>query len=238
MSTPCIVLAGGLGTRLRSVLPDTPKCLAPIDGVPFLRLQMLWLQRQGVSRFVLSLGHGSEQVREAAEQWRADFDIDCVTEDEPLGTGGAIRLSMTTLGLSEALAINGDTFAGGDLAGMQAPLRTEQGELIRMGAVHVDNRQRFGGLSISPEGRVTQFIEKGDPTGGPINAGLYRIHVDAFAAMQGEASFSFEDRVLRPLSSTGQVYAMGLSGPFIDIGVPEDYALMCRTYREFGLDAH
>lgn len=229
MSVPCIVLAGGLGTRLRSVLADLPKCLAPVNGRPFLEHQLELLAAQGIDRFVLSLGHGAKQVEEAAVRLHGAFDLQTVVEFQPLGTGGAIRFAMESAGLDEALVVNGDTWVGGDLSVMLTPL--EPGELLRMGIVDVPDRQRFGGVGIDEEGRVTHFLEKGQSGPGAINAGLYRVAKNAFAATE-RGSFSFETQTMVRLTAAGHVHACRVDGPFIDIGVPEDYALFCAQHGE------
>lgn len=230
MSLRCIVLAGGLGTRLRSVLPDLPKCLAPVNGRPFLERQLELLARQGIDRFVLSLGYGADQVQSAAAQWRGKFDVQTVVERELLGTGGAIRFAMESAGLDEALVINGDTWVGGDLSAMLEPLKPD--ERLRMAIVEVPDRGRFGGVAVDGEGRVERFIEKGQSGPGPINAGLYRVAKSAFGPGD-QGAFSFETQTMVRLTSAGQVRACRVGGPFIDIGVPEDYAAFCAQYGDF-----
>lgn len=231
MSAPCIVLAGGLGTRLRSVLPDLPKCLAPVHGRPFLEWQLHSLAQRGVDRFVLALGHGADHVMAALDPWRATLRIDCVVEPEALGTGGAIRHALLGTGLEEALVVNGDTFLGGDLAGMLAPLDGRHGELVRMAVVEVPDRHRFGGVAVT-ESCVTHFIEKGQMGPGLINAGLYRVSLKAFGDEQQHA-FSFETAVLPRLARAQQLWASAVAGPFIDIGIPEDYQLFCERHEHF-----
>ncbi len=224
-SSVCIVLAGGFGTRLRSVVAELPKALAPIDGQPFLRRQLESLAARGVDRFVLSLGHLAEQVQEAVAQWSLADRISCVVEPEPLGTGGAIAFAMQQSGLSEALVANGDTFLGGDL---QAMLELLNETAVRMSVVTVPDRARFGGVSVDVEGYVDRFLEKGAQGPGPINAGFYRVSA---AALQGQATvFSFETAVLPKLAAERRLRAALIDGDFIDIGVPEDYHRYCRDH--------
>jgi len=225
MSTTCIVLAGGLGTRLRSAVPDLPKCLAPIAGQPFLEWQLRSLADRGIDRFVLALGYGAEVVLDALKQpWGHALSIDTVIERESLGTGGAARFAMDESGLDEALIANGDTFLGGSMQAMLSPLDLADGERMRIATVQVPDRERFGGVALDAGKRVTAFLEKGQTGSGPINAGLYRIHRSAF---DGEApgAFSMETQVMPRLVAAGALQARELAGPFIDIGVPEDYRL-------------
>jgi D-glycero-alpha-D-manno-heptose 1-phosphate guanylyltransferase len=232
VSVSCIILAGGLGTRLRSVLPDQSKSLAPIDGKTFLERQVSSLERRGIDHFILSLGYQSDQVRNSLKAWASLFRIQCVTEPEPLGTGGAIRFAMTAAGLRETLVANGDTFLGGSLAPMLLPLDGIGDEYARMAIVAVSDRRRFGGVVLSPHGRVLDFTEKGQGGPGPINAGLYRISSDAFD-VSDTGAFSLEETVLPRLAKAGRLCAKPIEGPFIDIGIPEDYRLFCASHASF-----
>lgn len=226
---PCIVLAGGLGTRLRSVTGDLPKCLAPVQGQPFLWWLLQVLRQQGFGPVMLSLGHGADQVIAASAGW----DVRHVVESEALGTGGAIRMALQEAGWAQALVVNGDTLVGGSLRALLSPLGylpNGQPELLRMAAVAVEDRSRFGGLSISTDGRLTGFLEKGRSGPGAINAGIYRVHSDVFnrapVPPAGQA-FSFEAAVLPELCQQGVVGTVPIQGRFIDIGVPEDYRRLC-----------
>ena len=223
MSAPCIVLVGGLGTRLRSAVPDLPKCLAPIAGRPFLEWQLRSLSERGIDRFLLALGHGAESVLDALKQpWARALSINAVIERELLGTGGAARFAMDESGLHEALIANGDTFLGGSMQAMLSPLDLADGERMRIATVQVPDRARFGGVALDAGQRVTAFLEKGKTGAGPINAGLYRIHRSAFNG-EGSGAFSLEIQVMPRLVAAGALQARELTGPFIDIGVPEDY---------------
>jgi D-glycero-alpha-D-manno-heptose 1-phosphate guanylyltransferase len=233
MTASCIILAGGLGTRLRSAVPDLPKCLAPIDGRPFLEWQLRSLAQRGVTHFVLALGHGAEQVQEALGQlWAQQLAIDYVIEREALGTGGAALFAMNEAGLDEALVANGDTFLGGSLAAMLAPLDLEGGELMRIATVAVPDRARFGGVAVDGAGHVTAFLEKGQADAGPINAGLYRINRRALDG-HADRSFSMETLIMPHLVAHRAHVARELSGPFIDIGIPDDYRHFNAHYRDY-----
>lgn len=233
MNPSCIVLAGGLGTRLRSAVPDLPKCLAPIAGKPFLEWQLRSLADRGVAHFVLALGHGADQVMQAiAQPWASGLKIDAVIERELLGTGGAARFAMDEAGLDDALIANGDTFLGGPLDAMLAPLALADGESMRIATVQVPDRARFGGVAVDEARRVEAFLEKGQTGAGPINAGLYRIHRRAF---DGEAAgaFSMETSVMPRLVARGALQAREMAGPFIDIGIPEDYRLFDARVQDY-----
>lgn len=232
MSATCIVLAGGLGTRLQSVLNDKPKALAPVDGLSFIERQITSLANRGVGRFLISLGHGANQIIDSISKWENSYKISYVTETKPLGTGGAIKFAMSSFGLEEALVINGDTFLSGSLTKMLQPLEFSKNELVRCGLIDVPDRARYGGVDVSSKGLVTQFIEKGSRGGGLINAGIYRVGINAFAEFD-EPAFSFETRVLPSLINQCCISGAILGGKFVDIGVPEDYKLFCDQYQEF-----
>jgi D-glycero-alpha-D-manno-heptose 1-phosphate guanylyltransferase len=229
----CIILAGGLGTRLRSILPQLPKCLAPVLGRPFLEWQIRSLHAQGIKNFVLGLGYGSNLVEEALSQpWASDFSIKYVVEKAPLGTGGAASLVMNKLGLDEALVINGDTLVGGEFSSLLRPLDTSDSEFLRIGSVVVKDRSRFGGLVTDLNGRVIDLLEKTVSGPGLINAGFYRVHRKAFDG-ESTAAFSLENSTMRRLARSRCLTACELNGPFIDVGVPEDYKYFCDNVFEF-----
>jgi len=225
----CIVLAGGLGTRLRSVIADRPKCLAPIGSRPFLDLQVAQLLDQGVGRVVLSLGFMADQVVEAARLFRDAQRVSHVIEPEQLGTGGAVAFALDALGLEEALVANGDTFLDGDLSAMLAPLDRAAGEWFRMALVEVPDRSRFGGVASDAEGWATHFVPKGEARPGHINAGLYRLCRAALPAHRAGA-YSLESNVLPALVHDRRVRVAPVAGEFTDIGVPDDYRLFCARH--------
>lgn len=231
--TDCIILAGGLGTRLRGVLKDRPKCLAPVRGKSFLYWLILSLSQRGVNHFFLSLGYGADKVVEEISGWPSSFNVSWVTEEKPLGTGGAIKFCMEHFFLNEVLVVNGDTYTDCALDSFFKPLNLLGGELTRMGAVIVSDRTRFGGVEVDNNKRVISFIEKGEKTPGIINAGIYRVSIDAFAKELKE-TFSFEDSILRRLVDRRNLSVELLAGSFIDIGVPEDYQLFSNGYIPLG----
>lgn len=226
---PCVVLAGGLGTRLKAAVPDLPKCLAPVGSRPFLEIQLQALAQQGFDRFVLSLGHQADLVQAAVRRFRVDAAMDCIVEASPLGTGGAVAFAMREAGLAEAAVVNGDTFLEADLAAMLAPLDVAGGERLRMATIAVPDRARFGGVALEGP-TVTAFVEKGRSGPGLINAGLYRVHQRAFDGFAPGTAFSMETQVMPALLPHRALHAAALQGRFIDIGVPEDYHRFCREH--------
>lgn len=197
--------------------------MAPIANRPFLEWQLHSLADRGIDKFILALGHCSQMVIESIrEPWAARFEIDTVIERDLLGTGGAILYAMDEFKLKEALVVNGDTFIAGSLKEMLIPLDFESGELMRLATVNVSNRSRFGGVAIDEMNWVTEFLEKGQTGAGQINAGLYRIHRLAFSE-ENQSAFSLETQIMPRMASNKALQAREIDGPFIDIGVPDDY---------------
>jgi len=226
----CIVLAGGLGTRLRSVISDRPKCLAPVGKSAFLELQLEMLFMRGIQRFVLSLGHLAPMVQRAIVPLQSQLCIDTVTEPEPLGTGGAILYAMQQAGLDECLVTSGDTWLDTDLSSLIAPLDLAAGERLRMGCTVVADRSRYGSVAFEASGLVAGFLPNGAEGSGPINAGFYRLHRSTFDGWSVGDKFSLELDVLPGLVAAGAVHATPLDGTFIDIGVPDDYRRFGERY--------
>lgn len=225
----CVVLAGGLGTRLRSAVADRPKCLAPVGDRSFLDLLLARLFDAGIGHVVLSLGHQAAMVQAALSSQPQAQPITCVAEPSPLGTGGAIAHVLDSLGLDEVLVANGDTYLDGDLSAMLAPMDRHGDELFRMALVQVADRGRFGGVEVDARGHVVGFVEKGREGPGAINAGLYRLRREALPAA-GAGAYSLETDVLPGLVVRDAVTAAAIEGHFIDIGVPEDYFRFVRQH--------
>jgi D-glycero-alpha-D-manno-heptose 1-phosphate guanylyltransferase len=219
----CIILAGGFGSRLRSVIDGVPKCLAPINGVPFIEWQIKQMASQGITRFIVSLGVFADQVIDhLGKDWSAGYNIDWVNEVKPLGTGGAVRFSMATKGIQEAIVVNGDTYLNASIEGILEPLRVNIGELARIITVRVPDQGRYGGVKINSSNMVVGFLEKGGVGAGLISAGIYRINSNVFSGIE-EETFSLERRVFETLSKNRSMAALETFGDFIDIGTPEDY---------------
>jgi D-glycero-alpha-D-manno-heptose 1-phosphate guanylyltransferase len=230
----CVILAGGLGTRLAPVLTGLPKCLAPVGGRSFLALQIASLAERGVQRFVLALGHLAPLVEQAVEPLRATHDITCIVEPAALGTGGALWNAIRAGGVDECLATNGDTWLDAPLDGLLAPLDLARGERLRLGSAEVPDAGRYGGLVVESNARVSGFVEKGVQGPGVINAGLFRVHGSAFDGFEAGSAFSLERDVLPSLALAGSLTAVPLPGGFIDIGIPEDL----QRFRDLHAVAH
>lgn len=215
-----IVLAGGFGTRLRRVVADVPKPMAPIGGRPFLEILLTLLVRKGFYRVVLSLGYMAEKVRSHFGSRFLTLDLEYVIEEKPLGTGGGVRLALTRSVADHVFVFNGDTFVDLDVSRIERGWQANTRPLI-VGR-EVSDTARYGRL-LTMGGQAIGFAEKGMSGPGLINAGCYvlnRGQLDCFAA---GAAFSLENDFLAPAVSRGEFDVFVATGAFIDIGVPDDF---------------
>jgi len=217
-----IVLAGGLGTRLRGVVPDLPKPLAPVNGRPFLAIVLEQLRAQGFASAVLSVGYRHELIRQAFGDRFGGLAIAYAMEDRPLGTGGAIRLAARQCNEADVFVLNGDSYADLDFVDMQAR-HCEAGVPLTVCAVEVPDATRYGRVLVK-DSRITGFAEKGAAGPGLINAGIYLMRTNLLEARDLPQVFSFERDILEVRLGDLRPLAYATRGRFIDIGVPEDYA--------------
>jgi len=217
-----IVLAGGLGTRLRGVVPDLPKPLAPVNGRPFLAIVLEQLSAQGFASVVLSVGYRHELIRQAFGDRFGGLALVYAVEDRPLGTGGAIRLAARQCGDADVFVLNGDSYADLDFADMQAT-HCEARVSLTVCAVEVPDAARYGRVLVR-DSRITGFAEKGAAGPGLINAGIYLMRRNLLEVPDLPEVFSFERDVLEARLGELRPLAYPARGRFIDIGVPEDYA--------------
>lgn len=216
-----IILAGGFGTRLREVVADLPKPLAPVAGRPFVAWLLDRLATQGMRRCILATGYMADVIeREIGAQWLG-MDIVHSVETTPLGTGGAIRQAANLLQGECAHVLNGDTWLAYSTVALEQAA-WEAGAAIGLALAHVDDVGRYGAVE-TRGGIVTGFREKGGRGDGWINAGCYFLTARAIAALPDAETFSFESEVLLPMAAAGKVAAWTETRDFIDIGVPEDY---------------
>lgn len=219
-----IILAGGLGTRLRSVAPDMPKPMAPVAGRPFLDHLLSYLEGQGIEEAVLSVGHLREQIISHYGDCSGKIRITYAIEETPLGTGGALMLALSLASQSPVFVVNGDTWLELDYRAMHAA-HMSAGALISVAAKPMDDAARYGRLRIEA-GRITGFEARGSAGPGVINAGVYLVDREALLARMRDGlpeKFSFEADFLEPEVRQLQPLAYNTNAGFIDIGVPEDY---------------
>lgn len=222
MITEAIILAGGLGTRLRSVVADVPKCMAPVKGKPFLAYIIAYLQKQGIQRFVFSLGYKSEIVTNYLDANFASLEKVYVTEDEPLGTGGAIKAACQYVLGKDVLVFNGDTFFDIDLKRL-SDFHIQHTAVCSVALKPMINFSRYGTVEVSSTNSITAFREKQFCESGLINGGIYALHAKELLTAALPEKFSFEKDFLEAQTGSGKFFATVFDNYFIDIGIPEDY---------------
>lgn len=218
----CIILAGGLGTRLQSVIGQKPKCMAMVAEKPFLYYLLEYLKKQNCKRVILSLGFKHEEVTEWVESTELPFEPDYAIEDQPLGTGGGIRHAMNQVQSEDVIVINGDTMFDVDLQEMMA-FHQQKKAFVTISLKYLENFERYGTVDTDSFGVVTRFREKTPRLRGFINGGIYIIHRPTFLSRNLRERFSFEKDFLEQMVGLREFYGFKSEGYFIDIGVPEDY---------------
>jgi len=216
-----IVLAGGLGTRLRGVVDDIPKPMAPVQGRPFLAFVLDQLVDAGFETGIFAAGYRHEAIRAYFGEDYRGLALRYSVEREPLGTGGAIRLACAQVTARDVFVLNGDTYLELDFRAMLDAHASARAELS-MAICHVPDAARYGAVELH-DGIVQGFLEKGRSGPGWINAGTYILGPDLRARLRPQGAFSFEHDLLAPEVRSIRPLAFRSSGLFIDIGVPEDY---------------
>lgn len=222
MIKEAIILAGGLGTRLREAIPDLPKCMAPVAGRPFLFHVINYLRSEGIEKFIFSLGYMHEGIEEYLGEQFSTLNYQCSIEEEPLGTGGAIQLACLKTTEKDVLVANGDTLFKGDLHTAAVFHNHHMAECTLL-LKPMTNFDRYGVVEINKESLVSSFREKQHYASGNINAGVYLLNVSRFLDEELPSKFSFEKDYLEKYYSQRRVYGLVQDKYFIDIGIPEDY---------------
>jgi NDP-sugar pyrophosphorylase family protein len=227
------ILAGGLGTRLRSVVSDRPKVLASVRGKPFLAYLLDQLLEAGVSRVVLLTGYRGEQIEETFGDQYGDLALAYSHEPEPLGTAGALRFALAQLFPSSAtgaasagdgvIVLNGDSYCDADFAQFRAFHERERGDASLVLA-QVPDTSRFGKVDVSPSHRLQRFVEKQEAGGaGWINAGIYRLNRDLIEQIPAGRAVSIEREMFPDWLRSRRLLGFESEGCFLDIGTPETY---------------
>jgi D-glycero-alpha-D-manno-heptose 1-phosphate guanylyltransferase len=226
INKPLIVLAGGFGTRLQSVLNGLPKPLADINGTPFLfYLFQNWINK-GFNHFILSLHYEANQIIDFVESQKEAF-MDCnisyIIEPKPMGTGGAISYVLNNFQIEDNFFVtNADTWIED---GYSLLNEVEQNVI---GIVEVDDVRRFGSVLMDENGFVSKFNEKNNIKGkGCINAGIYKLSKSDFENWDGQP-YSIEKDLFLKLVEKKNIKAIKMNTNFLDIGVPEDYFKFCK----------
>jgi D-glycero-alpha-D-manno-heptose 1-phosphate guanylyltransferase len=216
---PCIILAGGFGSRLQSVVKDVAKPMAPVGNKPFLHILMDYLHQEGIENFVLSLGYKAETVSAYFEKLSLPYAIQYIIENEPLGTGGGIKKALQALDANEFLVVNGDTFFQIPIAKFIQDAQNSAADFF-MALMENKNTNRFGSVRLDNE----LIVDFGTPqTDGLNNAGVYFLKKAEFLIACETDKFSLETEIFPKLIRNKQLKAKCYEAYFIDIGIPEDY---------------
>ncbi|ECQ7029247.1 D-glycero-D-manno-heptose 1-phosphate guanosyltransferase [Campylobacter coli] len=217
-----IVLAGGLGTRLKSVVQDLPKPMAPINGKPFLAFVLEYLKKQGITEIILSVSYKYELIQEYFKDEFEGMKIRYNVEKELLGTGGAIKDALKLI-QNQVYVLNGDTIFDIDLKKLFL-----NNSKICIALKQMQNFDRYGTVNVDDQGIVTSFEEKVFKKQGLINGGIYLLKKDIFDNFDLEKKFSFE-KFLQENFELLKIQTQIFNDYFIDIGVPQDYKLFKKT---------
>lgn len=217
-----IILAGGLGTRLRAAVPDLPKCMAPVAGHPFLYYIIKYYSSQGVDSFIFSLGYLHEVIEKYLKDAFPHLTYKICIEDEPLGTGGAIQKALTIASTNEVLILNGDTLFEVDLKELYRVHQSSAAECT-LALKPMSAFDRYGVVTLDANQNVTKFLEKKYFDKGNINGGVYLLQKEGFSNKSFPEKFSFEKDYLEKHYNTGLFKGSIHDGYFIDIGIPQDF---------------
>jgi len=229
-----IILAGGLGTRLRSAVPALPKCMAPVNGKPFIGYVIDYHQKQSVDKFILSLGYKSEAIIEYITNDYPALNVQFAIEEEPLGTGGAIYLSTTKATEKNVFVTNGDTMFEVNLADL-LDRHIETNSDCTLSLKPMTDFDRYGVVELNNDHSIASFKEKKHYETGLINGGLYVLNVASFLAESFPAKFSFEKDYLEELYLKRKMSGLVQDAYFIDIGIPQDYL---QAQKDFARSRH
>ncbi|EOD5131695.1 TPA: nucleotidyltransferase family protein [Campylobacter coli] len=220
-----IVLAGGLGTRLKSVVQDLPKPMAPINGKPFLAFVLEYLKKQGIAEVVLSVSYKYELIQEYFKDEFEGIKIYYNIEKELLGTGGAIKDALEFI-QNQAYVLNGDTIFDIDLKKLVL-----NDSKICIALKQMQNFDRYGTVKVDDQGIVTSFEEKVFKKQGLINGGVYLLKKDIFDEFDLEKKFSFEE-FLQANYKILKIQTQIFDDYFVDIGIPQDYIKFIKLKRQ------
>ena len=228
--TDAIVLAGGRGTRLSSVVSDRPKVLAEVLGRPVLTFLLDRLERAGIRRTILAVGYMADMVEDVIGSRHKSMEILYSKEVQPLGTGGGLQLASMLVQSSHTMVFNGDSFCLLDLPAM-VEFHNRQSGVGTIAVICVPDAGRYGRVLTGPDQRIMRFEEKQAGGAGSINAGIYLVPSAALRAIPAGQPISLE-REIFPVWVEQGLFAYQAEGPFLDIGLPETYAQASQFFEE------
>ena len=229
MIKTAIILAGGLGTRLRSAVADLPKCMAPVDGKPFISFVIAALQQEGIENFIFSLGYKSDAIIDYVDRDFKNINKKYVIEAKQLGTGGAIAEACKAVEEEHVIVVNGDTLFMVDIKELSL-FHQNNGSDCTIALKEMSNFDRYGAVELGGDNIIVAFNEKQFCSIGCINGGVYALHVKSLLDAGHPEVFSFEKEFLEKNIGIKKLYGVVNKGYFIDIGIPEDYLKFQHEY--------
>ncbi len=228
-----IILAGGLGTRLRDSIQNLPKAMAPVNGKPFLEYQFDFINRFGFRRIILSTGYMSSSIENYFGNKYKNLELVYSIEPEPLGTGGAVKLAFGKVTTPNALILNGDTLFRINLD-LFFQRHIEELSKVTIALRQVENASRYGLVECDIDMNITAFREKSeDSFPGLINGGIYLIRSKYFRSLNLPDKFSLEKDLFARMLDPEGYKACILDDYFLDIGIPSDYLRAQNEFNEF-----
>lgn len=228
MTNEAIILAGGLGTRLQSIVKDVPKPMAEVAGRPFLDYIMYFLAKNNVEKAVLAVGHKFEIIQGHLDKAKNRYGLEITysIENELLGTGGAIYQAFNHIQSDKAFIINGDTYFDLSLSDLYHFADAHNAELA-FALREVTDTQRYGNVVCSPNNNILSFTEKGETTEKTIriNGGIYLMRKSLLTRFPMPKKFSIEQDLFQSKTQDLNAYGKTYPGTFIDIGIPHDFLI-------------
>ena len=222
MIKEAIVLAGGLGTRLRKVVSDVPKPMADINGKPFLDYLLQFLARAGIKRVILAVGYQHQVISDYFGNSFLGMEILYSVEEELLGTGGGIKQALAFVGSEDVFVMNGDTYFDINLNHL-FDFHKKKSSVLTVALKPMKKFSRYGSVVIDGSNRIVGFREKEYHEYGLINGGIYILNKNIFKEIHLPKKFSFEKEFLEEYYKVFSFYGKAFNDYFIDIGIPEDY---------------
>ena len=226
-----VILCGGEGKRLQTVIKDKPKPMAEINGRPFLDILLYYASSYGYERFILCAGYMAEVIKGYYCNKSFPFELVISEERVPLGTGGAVRNSKRLIGTADFLVMNGDSFCPLDLSEFFA-FHKKSNALVSMAVREVDDSVDFGSVILDKNKEIIKFDEKKSGSKALINTGIYLFKKEILSLMPDKTPYSLELDLFPSLIGKG-IYGFVTRRPFIDIGTPERFKLAQKLFPEF-----
>ena len=218
-----VILAGGMGTRLRQVVSDRPKVMAEINGKPFITYLLDQLVDAGINQVFISTGYMARLIEETIGSSYKELQVDYFREETPLGTAGALKLAEQIVDAEYCLVMNGDSYTEFDAISLFMSCKQKNASIVLLVKM-VHGTSRFGTIQMNEKNEIIRFMEKGETTdSGLINAGIYMMKASTLQKIPGKTPCSLEYDFFPAMIGKG-IYGYETEGNFIDIGTPESYA--------------